>query len=45
MIAPTAPLVEKYRPRTLDDIKGQDDALKALRLFLKAPMRQVGQGA
>lgn len=47
MIAPSAPLVEKYRPRTLDDIKGQDDAIRALRLFLQAPtsMAWIFEGA
>ena len=33
----SAPLVDKYRPRTLADIRGQDDAVRALRAFLSAP--------
>jgi len=33
----TAILAEKYRPSTLADIRGQEDATRALSLFLSAP--------
>lgn len=36
---PTEPLHIKYRPRSLDDVLGQDDAVKSLRATLKARAR------
>lgn len=39
MIAHTLTLAEKYRPRTLSDIRGQDQAVEALGRFLAAPAK------
>lgn len=37
--SPTVTLAEKYRPRTLSDIRGQEEATRALGLFLASPAK------
>ena len=31
----TLPFIEKYRAKTLEEIKGQDSAISEIRMFLK----------